>query len=126
MRRILLVEPDKILGSLYSSSLRKAGHEVVWCQNAQQAISELDQDKTSLVVLELQLALHNGIEFLYELRSYSDWAALPVIILSHVPKSEFSMTLIDDCNIACYLYKPQTNLRQLNQAVDEVFVKTAA
>lgn len=82
MKHILLIEPDKILSENYRLSFQKSGYKIQITHDAQAAIYAVDKIKPDLIVLEIQLASHSGIEFLYELRSYSDWQNIPVIILS--------------------------------------------
>lgn len=81
-----------------------------------------DQIRPDIVVLELQLIEHSGIEFLYEFRSYSDWRNIPVIVHSHVPAQEFGASeklLSKHLGIGEYLYKPHTTLNQLLRSVNE-------
>ena len=121
--KILLVEPDHILATTYSQALQTAGHHVVIEPTAQAAISAADASKPDLVILELQLVEHSGIEFLYEFRSYTDWQAIPVIIQSQVPPQEFAdnwQLLQDELGVQTYLYKPRTSLSGLLQAVTEL------
>jgi DNA-binding response OmpR family regulator len=123
-QRVLLLEPDIILGHAYKGALKHAGHRVVWCKNGQAALSELDREKPDLVVMELMQAMHNGIEFLYELRSYVDWQDIPVIVISHILPTEQGLTdaLRDQLGISTYLYKPRTKLSDLTNAVNQIFV----
>src|SRR5438309_2019280 len=106
MKNILLVEPDYILARIYSQALNRAGYKVTLASNAQMAITLADKKQPDLVILELQLIEHSGIEFLYEFRSYQEWQAIPVIINSHVPPGEFSLSwsiLKEDLAISNYL-----------------------
>jgi DNA-binding response OmpR family regulator len=121
MAKILLIEPDKILADTYARALEQAGHKVTHCFTAQTAVLVADQAKPELVILELQLVEHSGIEFLYEFRSYSDWQDVPVLIHTTVPISEFADNLEllkSELNVAGYLYKPQTDLKDLVAAVN--------
>lgn len=124
MAHILLVEPDAILAQTYVAALQQVGHIVQVCAGAQSAVLTADtMTQLDAVLLELQLVAHSGIEFLYEFRSYVDWQTVPVIILSQVPAAEFSTnwhTLRQQLGISDYLYKPETSLRQLAAAVDQV------
>jgi len=116
MAQILLVEPDRVSAEIYYQALQRAGHDAMVCASAQAAILAADKTKPDLVVLELQLVNHSGIEFLYEFRSYPDWQAIPVIIHTHVPSSEFAGArnlLMGELGVSKYLYKPQTNLQKL-------------
>src|SRR5438034_1400345 len=120
---ILLLEPDQILGKIYFQALQSAGHRVVWCRDAQSAIHEIDKDSPKLIIAELQLANHNGIEFLYELRSYQDWQKIPAIILSQVPSAAAGHEAWEQLNIVAYLYKPLAKLRDLIDIVSQVLVE---
>jgi two-component system response regulator ChvI len=123
MSQILLLEPDKILAKTYSMALESAGHVVRHCVSAQTAIVLADDIHPDIVIVELQLVDHSGIEFLYEFRSYTDWQHIPVIILTNVPETEFSGSLSllrNDLNVQAYLYKPLTNLQKLIQCVEDL------
>jgi DNA-binding response OmpR family regulator len=122
MPHILLIEPDRRLAETYSQALRAAGHTVTAVPGAQAAITAADTPKPDVVILELQLVEHSGIEFLYEFRSYLDWRDMPVIIQSQVPYGEFSDSwplLHGELGVRAYLYKPRTSLRQLLAQVAE-------
>jgi DNA-binding response OmpR family regulator len=122
MAQILLIEPDHLLAETYRQALLVAKHEVIICAGAQSAITAADQTKPDLVILELQLVEHSGIEFLYEFRSYPEWQAIPVLIQTSVPASEFAdswQILEHELGVSTYLYKPRTSLRQLSEAVSE-------
>jgi len=128
MAEILLVEPDSRLAATYAKTLQAAGHHVTTVPSAQTAIVAADTALPDLVILELQLVEHSGIEFLYEFRSYPDWQAVPVIIQSQVPPAEFSdnwQLLQNELGVQAYLYKPRTSLRRLLAQVQEfTHVKT--
>ncbi len=122
MAQILLIEPDRLLAGVYAQALTGKGYKVVACASAQAAIMAADTSKPDVVVLELQLIEHSGVEFLYEFRSYPEWQNIPVIIQTGVPPGEFSgnrQLLKQELGVETYLYKPQTLLRQLLASVSE-------
>lgn len=88
------------------------------------AINVADKKRPDLIIMELQLAAHNGIEFLYELRSYPDWQSVPVIINSLVPPTEFSSNEVfwREMTVRAYLYKPQASLAKLLRTVQACLV----
>ena len=124
-REILLIEPDELLGLVYGAALRANGFVVTRTFSAKKAIEMVDQRCPDLIITELQLVSHSGIEFLYELRTYDDWLEVPVIVLSLVPPVEFIPSkhcLNGLLGVNQYLYKPNTNLVQLIRAVNELVV----
>ena len=122
MAKVLLIEPDKPLAAVYQQALASAGHEVVVRHTAQSAIFAVDDGLPDLVLLELQLAAHSGIEFLYELRTYPEWQNVPVVVLSQIPAYELESSfrlLRDQLGISSYHYKPQVSLSQLLAIVED-------
>lgn len=124
---ILIVEPDKVLAQTYATALQGAGHVVSICAGAQAGIFAADTCKPDVVIVELQLTGHSGIEFLYEFRTYDDWVDVPVIVLSNVPAGEFSGSwklLRDQLGVSGYHYKPLTSLRTLIRSVNAEYERS--
>ncbi|SRR5581483_6743079 len=122
MAVILLVEPDAVLARTYRSALESCGHVVRVAVSAQAAVAAADEQRPDIVVLELQLPRHNGIEFLYEFRSYVDWQPIPVVAHTMVPPGDIAIAqpaLREALGVGVYLYKPQTTLRELTQKIAE-------
>jgi len=119
---ILLVEPDAVLARTYKEALKGAGFEVAVAHQAQSAIKLMDEKSPKLIILELQLAGHNGVELIYELRSYPDWQNVPIIILTEVNQADSGVdkTAMGALNIAEYCYKATTSLADLTKAVSLV------
>jgi len=120
-KHILLIEPDYILAGIYKDHLEKFNYEVRVCSGVQRAIAEVDIKKPDMIVLELQLSSHNGYEFLYELRSYTDLDDIPVIIHSMLPEKESVITdeIKEELGIVAYLYKPATSLGKLHYELNK-------
>lgn len=112
---VAIIEPDKLLARQYAAAFASRGVPAVVYQNAETAIAEIDKQIPALIILELQLPNHSGVEFLHELRSYKDLAMIPVILQSFVPHHELGMSdkMQRLLKINEYLYKPQTSLSKL-------------
>jgi DNA-binding response OmpR family regulator len=115
MPRILLIEPDAVLAAVCGRLFSARGFTVDSTASAQTAVHLADEHQPDVVVLELQLPGHNGIEFLYEFRSYYEWIKVPVIIHSFVPPGELAANtaLYNELGVRTYLYKPTTSLAKL-------------
>jgi CheY-like chemotaxis protein len=123
MANILMLEPDAVLAGTYRQAFEHMGHTVRRSVSAQDAVFQVDEHEPDVILVEIQMTAHSGIEFLYELRSYAEWQDIPVIIHSCIPPSEFeeSMVLLRDMlKVSHYLYKPQTTLQTLLRAVREI------
>lgn len=128
MANILLIEPDHVLAGTYRQFLEDAGHSVQVSQSAQSAVRGVDTNLPDVIVLELQLANHNGIEFLYEFRSYPEWQAIPLILHTMIPARALQLpeTVMNELNIRGLLYKPSTNLDKLRRTIDVVLQASPA
>lgn len=128
MAHVLIIEPDKLLAQTYRRALEHAGCSVAVAHGAQDGVQASDIQKPDVVVLELQLAAHDGIEFLHEFRSYAEWRAVPVIVQSSIPPEAlepFVLALKRDLGVVELLYKTTASLRLLVRAVREA-LKPAA
>lgn len=113
---ILLIEPDLVLASSYQRALENAEYQVSHAPSAQAAIYAADAQRPDVVVLELQMAVHNGIAFLHEFRSYPEWQEIPVVLHTYAhPQrhAEIRDQLAQQLGVHAWLYKPQTTLPEL-------------
>lgn len=125
MANVLLIEPNAALASTYVQALQHVGHHVDHVGTAQQAINAADATMPDVVVLELQLAVHDGVEFLHEFRSYPEWQAIPVIVNTQLtPNALWAVqgALAGDLGVVQIMYKPRTTLEQLLSSVKQHIV----
>lgn len=122
MATILLIEDDPWLRDLYGGGLEQLNDiTVLYANSADAGLVALDSNEVDLVVLDIFLDAHNGIEFLHEIASYSDTQKLPVIILSAVLEHDFSMSpeRWHEYGVVKYLYKPNTKPADLRIEVQK-------
>src|SRR5438067_373225 len=122
MARILFIESDRILGANAKKILKRAGHSVDLHVDPQSAMDSADATPPDLIILDLLLAGRSGVEFLYEFRSYPEWAQLPAIIYSNVPPEDFNAAGMGfkQLGIAAYYYKPATSINELVRSIDRI------
>lgn len=108
-KTILLVEPDYMLGDNYQTALSHK-FEILIARSAQEAIDIIDNQQIDVVITDTLISENNGIEILYEIRSYDDWLKLPMIMLSSLPVSDFPIEAKDwaKYGISNFAYKPKT------------------
>lgn len=110
---IVLIEPDRVLAQTFCEYLQNNECKVTVCLDAQSAVQALEHEIPDCIVLELQIAGHNGIEFLYELRSYPEWAHIPVVIQTLVSPARIPLVRLQKLGVSAVLYKPTTTLKTL-------------
>lgn len=122
MTRVLLIEADLLLAENLKTLLKRVGHKVIWHRDLQAAIETVDRYQPDVVVMDLVTGGHSGIEFLYELRSYPEWQALPVIVNSSLSPQELVGVdkALGELNVASFHYKPKSTLAEVVEAVDRI------
>jgi CheY-like chemotaxis protein len=83
MKKILIVEDDAIVASIYRNKLRNEGYEVDVASDGESAMARIKSAPLDLVLLDLGLPKTNGVEVLKAIRSHPATASLPVIVLSN-------------------------------------------
>lgn len=121
MSTILLIEDDRWLADGLCLALSQAGHRIVTRHNAQQALLSLEEHAIDIIILDLFLPGGNGIQFLQELRSYSDTMKLPVIVCTTAAKQVPSQ-FTSQFNVLTVLDKTTLTPQILRQAVGEVVI----
>jgi len=84
--RVLVVDDDELIRSLFKETLEEQGHKVVVANNSTQGIEYVKQWDFDLVFLDLKLPDMDGAELLEQLRSIKP--KLPVTIITGYPGSE--------------------------------------
>jgi len=129
MTHILVLESNTLLAATYAQAFTYSGYTVAVAHDAQQAITAADERTPDVVVLELQLPGHNGVEFLHEFRSYPEWQMIPVIVNTVLPPVRMHglrQALQKDVGVSAIFYKPTTSLEALCRAVGQAPASTAA
>ncbi len=121
MKKILFIEPDKVIARSIEQYFKQY-FDLTITGSAKEAIFLADESTPDIVIMEIQLKNFNGIDFIHEFRSYTDWQNIPIIIYSIVPPSEFpqNKNFWKKMNIQHYLYKPNVKLKTLNVKIDEL------
>lgn len=125
MARVLIVEPDQTTGEAYAKALFADGFEVAYAQTAQAALAHLDLAKPDAIILDLELAEHNGIEFLQEFASYPEWQGIPIIVNSYLPQATIRL-IKHDFPVAAITYKPEVTLQSMLRLVKRLVGKDTA
>lgn len=102
--RILAVD-DNIINLATIEQELKEKYEVITVNSGARAIRYLNKEKPDLILLDIQMALMDGIETLKEIRMMENGAAIPVIMLTARKDRE---TVIEGTKLGIldYILKP--------------------
>jgi two-component system alkaline phosphatase synthesis response regulator PhoP len=88
MKKILLIEDEKILREMYIKKLSEVDFRVEEAREAEEGLLYLKKSLPDLVILDILLPRKDGIFFLKKIRENPKTKDLPVIILSNLDDKE--------------------------------------
>jgi DNA-binding response OmpR family regulator len=106
MKKILIVEDEKMLGEMYQDKFKQAGFNAILVNSTEEALMVVPKEKPDLILLDILLPRENGISFLTRLKEKVELASIPIIAFSNY----------DD---------PETKKEAYKLGVKEYLIKTA-
>ncbi len=88
MKKILLIEDEKILSAMYQDKFTEAGFEVSATFEAKEGLELAKKEKPDLIILDILLPRENGVYFLTELRKDLEISSIPVVVFSNYDDPE--------------------------------------
>ena len=121
--RILAVD-DNIINLATIEQELKNKYEVITVNSGARAIRYLNKEKPDLILLDVQMALMDGIETLREIRTMENGATIPVIMLTSQKNKE---TVIEGTKLGIldYVLKPFDS-QDLHARIDRALKKVGA
>lgn len=118
--KILAVD-DNIINLATIEQELKGKYEVITVNSGVRAIRYLNKEKPDLILLDVQMALMDGIETLKEIRTMENGAAIPVIMLTAKKDKE---TVIEGSKLGIldYVVKP-FDTQDLQERIDRALKK---
>lgn len=84
IKKILLVDDDDLLRSIYSSKLQEDGFEVIMKKNGREALESLENGKIpDLIFTGIIMPEMTGFDLIAKIRSFPNLSHIPIIISSH-------------------------------------------
>jgi DNA-binding response OmpR family regulator len=78
MAKILIVDDEEHIRSLYSVELTEAGYEVITAETGHMLLERIEKEKPDLVVLDIKMVDYNGLDLLQDIRN--KFYDLPVVL----------------------------------------------
>ncbi|MBX7246291.1 MAG: response regulator [Candidatus Sumerlaeaceae bacterium] len=103
MKKILVVDDEKNIRTLFRDELEEEGYEVATAGSGREALDQIEADVPDLIVLDIRMGDMTGIEVLQELRKTHD--KLPVIMVTAVRGLKDDFTIWDS-HVSDYTTKP--------------------
>ena len=117
--KILLVDDDEALMTVFSTALRKHGYDVISAINGQQGLDKAKSDKPDLIFLDQVLPDIQGNEVLKTLKEDLETKQIPVAMLSNFGQNELIQDAINTGAVD-YILKYQIEPDDLDTKIKEL------
>lgn len=104
-RKVLLADDDELLAQVISHRLRREGLVVKHVNNGAAALTALQEDQFSLLILDVKMPVIDGFEVLANIRGKPEMAGIPIIMLTAMG-SEKDVVRGYDLGVNDYMLKP--------------------
>jgi two-component system alkaline phosphatase synthesis response regulator PhoP len=123
--RILLVEDDPSLVSLYKKKIESEGLIVDAALDGAEGLKKAGNKKYHLIILDLVLPKIDGLEVLKKIRQNSEIKNTPVLILTNVGISDILMEQAENLEAKEFILKYKTSLEELMRKINLVLLRPA-
>ena len=83
MKKILIIEDEKILREMYEERFKQEGFSIISAEDGIEALKIIKKKKPDLILLDILLPKKNGIDFLKEYRQTAEFSSIPVVAFSN-------------------------------------------
>jgi len=111
MDRILIVDDEEPIRILYKDELSEEGYRVFTLGDASRLLEVIEQRRPNLVVLDIKLGEHNGLDLLQEIRNTN--YEMPVILSTAYSRFRYDQRSIS----ADYYVVKHSNLKELKTKI---------
>jgi two-component system alkaline phosphatase synthesis response regulator PhoP len=87
MKKILIIEDEKILAEMYREKLEMEGFKVSLAFDVKEGIEMAKKERPDLILLDILLPVENGVSFLKKQKEDKEISEIPVIAFSNYDDS---------------------------------------
>ncbi|HPN39160.1 MAG TPA: response regulator [Melioribacteraceae bacterium] len=120
MKSVLVVDDSLAFSAMLQKALMMRGEiKVELAKNGMEGLNILKQITPSLIMLDIEMPVMNGIQFLEVIRKEEQYKNLPVIIMSANKNTEIIKQAVN-LGVSEYILKPasiQTILEKVNRVI---------
>lgn len=119
MKKILIIEDDLHVRSIYQESFARLGIEILLAITSQQGLALAKEQHPDLILLDIMLPFgQNGFDVLEQLKRDPGLKHIPVIVLTNLDSERKSAM---DIGAVDYLVKANTSIDDVVSRVKQLF-----
>jgi len=117
-KRVIVVEDEPNIAESLNFILQRAGYEVKWVNDGNDAVFEVQNSHPDVVVLDVMLPNRSGLDILRDIRAAPAISQTPVLMLSAKGQSK-DVEIAIETGANHYMVKPFSNAEVLAK-IDEL------
>ncbi len=117
MAKILIIDDEEPILNMYGEAL--GGHEVMYAINGEEGLKQARQNEPDIILLDIVMPKFNGLDVLDMLKNSEDTNAIPVIMLSNLPK-EVSADKARELGAVGYFVKAEFEPDKIAKAINNL------
>ena len=104
MKNILVIEDDKLISSLVSFRLKKAGYHVTMAHDGLSGIEVISQEEPDLIITDFLVPIRDGIDIINHAKKVNP--DTPIIVLSSLGDEDSAVLEAFSLGISDFMPKP--------------------
>lgn len=126
LKKVLVVDDSELIHNMYRLIMKKyQGCEIIKAMNGREALDKLAISGTvDLILLDVNMPIMNGIQFLETIKAEGKYTSIPVIIISTEGKEEDTVRALG-LGAKGYIVKPFKSM-MLHGLIEEIVKKQEA
>jgi len=122
MKKLLIVEDEKILRKMYLERFEKQGIEVFSSDTAEGGFKIAKKEKPDLILMDILLPKANGVSMLKNLRKDPEMSNIKVLAFSNFDDPE-TKKVAKELGVVDYLMKTDYTPSQITKVVEKLLKK---
>ncbi len=117
-KRILIADYDSSFHDIYKAMLKCKDYDIVGVYDGYRAMGSVEQKKPDLIITEMRLTLATGDSFILYLKGFSEFADVPIIVISTYSEKHYKSLKKVDSNLV-YIEKDKLNEEILLEEIEK-------
>lgn len=102
---VCIVDDNDDIRSIYRKKFQVEGFETIGATNGDEAMKVIREKRPTIILLDIQMPVKDGLEVLAELKADDDLKNIPVVILSNIDSEDIFQKVTELGSAEYYLVK---------------------